>query len=180
MSTALQPGLAAGRLMNASPSPVFGRCTLWFYPAAFMWQRTQALHRRAQATVADRNHLSPAAATAAYENAIISAMGQFGAISDVHRMRFFDHLLDAIEKSRSLQGLATPFLSGLNTAGLLQDKHRVTRATNLWKQFGATGATGPKLVRAVLLDTGAKTCTPISANALAADVSPWQQSIVAD
>jgi hypothetical protein len=131
-----------------------------------MWERVQALHRRAQVTVADRQHLSPAAAAVGYDNAIISVLGQFTAISDQHRMRFFDHLLDAIAKSRSFEGLATPFLSCLNTAGLLHDKQRVGRATALWKQFGATAAQGPKLIRGFLIDTGAKTFTPISANAL--------------
>ena len=159
--------VASARLVTAVPKgPVFGQCTLWFYPAAFVWQRTQALHRAAQGTAVSRNHLSPALAAAAYENAIISTAAQFSVIADVHRMRFFDHLLDAIATSRSFEGLATPFLSGLNTAGLLHDKQRISRATALWKQYGATAGTGRVLTRAFLIDSGAKTFTAISANAL--------------
>lgn len=162
-------GASTGRLERSSEAPVhaaqlqFGHCQLYFYPALFAWTRIQGLHRAAQLAGPDGDHLPPAQARAAFQTAIDCAMGQFLVIADANRLSQFDHLLDAIAGLKSFMGLATPFLSGLNTAAVLADGARVGRAAQLWSQYGATTYVGSALTTAYLVDSSTKSVIAVSA-----------------
>lgn len=129
-------------------------CTLWFYPPAFVWGRLQEMHRVSLFPAPDRKHLPPAEAKEAYLTALTAVMGHYWVVADAARMALFDQLLDLVAKSRSFDGLESPFLTGFNTAAHLKDRARTTRAAGLWKQYGPPAHLGANMPYTTIIDTG--------------------------
>ena len=88
-------------------------------------------------------------------------LGQFFTIADHQRLVQFGHLLTVIQQLKSFEGLASPFLSGLNTAALAGDTAKVKQACDLWKAHGRTATSSNQLILAFIVDATNKTFAAI-------------------
>lgn len=147
-TTTLDTGMKPVRLSGQD----FGRCTIVFYPPSFVWQRLQEFHR-ASLRKPDKKHLAPKQARSYFDAVRTASLAQLWVGSDATRAAWFNHLLDAIAKSHSFDGLETPFLSGLNTAQVAGHHDAVKRAVHLWHQFGPPAHLGGGHSRSPVLDT---------------------------
>jgi hypothetical protein len=144
--------LNAARLVSAAGQVEFGSGQLWFQPPAAAWSRMQELHRRsvrsaAPVTRADVSGLNPGQAGLAYKNVLACTLGQLMVIADADRRQMLEHLLDYVERSRSFDGLESPFLSAMIVAAGASPK-LYAQGQSLWQQLGPPARVGGGRARA--------------------------------
>lgn len=151
---------ADGRLRTVNGGIGFTRAKLWLYPAGHAFNVMHDLHRAARIARADGEPLL--AAAKGFRRTHRALMGDLLAIADPQRLALFARLLGAVDRLRSLEGLTTAYLSGLNTAGALGEDGLVRRAVELWRAFGHTAGAG------YLVDGRALTVAPVGASSVRA------------
>lgn len=167
-SAAKKP-VAAGTL-QLRPAVTFKPCRLTFYPPWFVWQRLHELHMVAtgqrKKSKSGKKTFPAKKAKAAYGKVLALSMAQMSVIADSSRITMFDGILDAISQLKSLEGLETPFLSGLSSALTLNYSAGITRARSLWSRYQAPRFCGGGASFSMIVDPTTSMTTFIKAATL--------------
>src|SRR5437660_8507581 len=146
-------GIDRRRLINGMGAIRFEPCRLWFVSPALGWLHLQELAKRRGGhqrvfTLAALNAVSAEEATIAYRRMLHSILGQFAVMPEICRQQLFVSLLQSVEHSGSFEGLAGPFLTGLNAMEQSGQGRLVEAGLAAWDYFGSgdfgsagTGAT---------------------------------------
>lgn len=116
------------------------------YPAATAWKRLQELHYRSLGktgtyTLRFIQYHKPSYAKAKFENSVTAILGLIAVVDQPMVNQLFNSLLDFIKTEKSLDGLESIFLSGLNAVSSYS-KDTYNEGVLVWQQYGGIDTLG--------------------------------------